>query len=459
MIPLLIVAAARLFAIGMVNSVIAPTQTRSRIEKQLHGVIEVLTQSSYPLTDSVLRQMGGLANAEFVLTDAHGTPIASGSSVHTSQLAANHLTARTVDQVTLGPQVTLNSRPYFHSSVWIERRANLAGPSVLHILFSKDEFNSAWRASFLPPLLVGIGTLVCVGLVVHLVAGRLSATLCRLGNEVTRLAEGDFSEVGQPPGDDETRDLAVAINQTASRLADFESELRQTERLRTVSMLGAGLAHEMRNAATGCRLAVDLHAQDCHSKNADESLSVARRQLTMMESRLQQLLRMGQRTASVGSQTVDLAGLVSQSVALIKPAASHANVALSWNEPIKEVLVDGDSEMLGQAVINLLLNALDAAARSRAAGSDDAAVSVKLRRRGETSELVVADSGEGPTDASGDRLFEPFVTSKAEGVGLGLAVAKRVVESFGGKIGWTRDSGYTKFTIELPLAEVGVEHG
>ena len=65
--------------------------------------------------------------------------------------------------------------------------------------------------------------------------------------------------------------------------------------------------------------------------------------------------------------------------------------------------------------------------------------------------VTVWDSGPGPTPEVAARLFEPFVTGKAEGVGLGLAVARQVVESHGGAIRWRREREKTVFEIELPL--------
>ena len=211
----------------------------------------------------------------------------------------------------------------------------------------------------------------------------------------------------------------------------------------------------MRNAATGCRLAVDLHAEECHGDDTDESLSVARRQLMIMEDRLRQLLQMGQGASGAGDREIDFAGLVSESVAMIRPAAAHAKVDFSWAEPEQPVVVSADPEMLGQAVMNLLLNALDAAVKNQASGAGAGSVSVRLRRDGGESELVVADSGAGPSEELAGDVFEPFVTGKAEGVGLGLAVAQRVVESCGGRIEWGRDTGLTKFTIRLAVGGSG----
>ncbi|MCG8448147.1 MAG: HAMP domain-containing histidine kinase, partial [Pirellulales bacterium] len=458
MLPLLAVAIASLLAVGIIHSHLVTQQTKARIEKRLHGVISVLSESSYPLTNSVLRQMGGLANAEFILTDKDGRRIAPGSSLKSTRLAADSFTASKVEQVSLDSTIVVDSRPYLHSSVWIERRPNIAKPAVLHILFAQDDFDAAWRASFLPPVFVGGMTIVAVTLVVHLVTRRVSKVLSNLGQEVERLAEGDFSEVLQPRLDDETKDLAVAVNRTAEQLAEYEREIRRTEQMQTVAMLGAGLAHEMRNAATGCRMAVDLHAESCQAGSEDDSLGVAKRQLLLMENRLQRFLQIGKENVTPNDQDLDFSKLVGELVSLVWPAARHAGVQLEWRQPEDSITVHADSELLGQAVMNLLLNALDAAAKSQTVANRTGAVCVELHNKADVSELIVSDSGNGPEAAVAGAVFEPFVTEKAEGIGLGLAVARRVVESYGGRISWNRVEGFTQFKICLPLAVAGAGH-
>ena len=77
---------------------------------------------------------------------------------------------------------------------------------------------------------------------------------------------------------------------------------------------------------------------------------------------------------------------------------------------------------------------------------------MEIGKDGETwGRVEIIDSGPGPPCSIADRLFEPFVTGKTDGVGLGLALARQVTEAHGGRIGWTRTGQQTIFFVELPL--------
>ncbi len=453
MVPLVVVALASLAAISVVHAHLSTVRTRDRVERQLQGVAAVLTGSGFPLTEAVLQQMSDLASAEFVLTTESGDTVASSFALSddsidwpTTTPAAEHAT-----EVSLGSVLKLNDNKYFHSSLELADRRGGLSPQVLHILFPQDEFNTAWRAMFLPPLLIGLAAIIAVILTTGLVAARINRVLQRLGRDVHRLAEGDFSAVEVPSVDDETKDLAVAVNQTATRLAEYEAETRRTEQMRTLAILGSGLAHEMRNAATGCRMAVDLHSEVCSGSTADDdSMEMARHQLSLMERRLQKFLQLGKQSVDGAEVDLDLAELVGELVALVRPSAKHAGVALDWQVLADDTTVHADAEQLSQAVMNLLLNAVDAAAHQSAVKGGSARVRVALDTSDGFLVLTVADSGEGPPEKLADTLFEPFVSDKPEGVGLGLAVARQVAKNSGGLLEWSRSADETQFVLRLP---------
>jgi C4-dicarboxylate-specific signal transduction histidine kinase len=126
-----------------------------------------------------------------------------------------------------------------------------------------------------------------------------------------------------------------------------------------------------------------------------------------------------------------------------------------WKRENGPALVAGNAERLGQTVINLLVNAIEAAAPSEINGESPARVRVELLRKPpEWFALTVSDTGSGPAANVQQTLFDPFVTDKPDGVGLGLSVAREIVVQHGGQIGWRRAESMTHFTVQLPIASV-----
>jgi len=450
MFPLLGVAMASLVAVGAISAILSERRTGEHVEQQLRQVVGVLSTSTFPLTDSVLRQMRDLSSAEFVLTDSGGATIAS-TLPHVGTMPDQPPVLRLKD-VSLGPSALLSGRWYFHTPVQLPLGGEPGRTGVLHVLFPQDEYRRAWRQAFVPPLVVGLATLVAVGAVASAVAGRMGRSTARLSDEVIRIARGDFRPVELPALDDEIRDLSAAVNRTAEMLAEYEKQVRHSEQMRTLTILGASIAHQLRNAATGCRMALDLHASECRALDSRECLDVARGQLRLMESQLQRFLRVGRQPAEAVRGDVDLRHVVEDLLPLVRPAAEHAGVTLDCRIATGGISVRGDEEALSQVVLNLLLNAVQAAQQNGIQRHEPRRVSVEVGTTAQReAEIVISDSGAGPAGSVADSLFEPFVTDKAAMPGLGLAVAKEVVTDHGGTIGWHRENGMTRFRVGLPL--------
>jgi signal transduction histidine kinase len=451
MIPLVAVAVISLTAVGVLNAVLAEQRTRAQIERQLREVVGVLTTSTFPLTNKVLQQMRGLSSAEFVLVDRAGDVTAS-SLLEKVRLPDERVTSR-IEDVQLGSSADVGRRWYFHTPVELTSNSEIGRNGVLHVLFPQDEYRRAWRQAFVPAFIVGVATSLVLAVVAWALATRMGRAIARLRTEVARIARGDFRTLPLPAVDDEIRDLSAAVNRTAEMLADYEQQVRRSEQMKTLSVLGASLAHQLRNAVTGCRMALDLHATDCPASDRGECLDVARRQLTLMESQLQRFLRIGKRPTELVLHDFELGSLVEELLPLVRPAAQHANVALECRIASQPLTVCGDEEALSQVILNMLLNAVEAAQQHSVSQQQPGRVAIEASARNAAAvEIIISDSGAGPNEAVAATLFEPFVTSKKEGAGLGLAMAKEVVEAHGGTIHWNRENGMTRFRVELPLS-------
>jgi signal transduction histidine kinase len=287
-----------------------------------------------------------------------------------------------------------------------------------------------------------------VVVVATLLARRFAQPIHRLGDQTARIAQGDFTPVAVGDVDDELRDLAVSINRMTERLSRYEREVRRSEQLRTLSQLGAGMAHQLRNAATGSRMAIELHQRQCGE--AVQSLEVALRQLRLMESYIQRFLALGRPRAAVRKPVV-LAALLDDVRSLVHPACLHAGIELSVAKSQQQLSILGDAEELRQLLLNLAMNAVDAVA-----GQETPAKRIELALEAKEPghcALCVRDSGPGPSPEISARLFEPFVTGKPEGTGLGLFVARQIAEDHEGVVRWQRCERMTEFRVELPLAK------
>ena len=298
-------------------------------------------------------------------------------------------------------------------------------------------------------MMVLIAAVIAVAIATWL-ARRFARPIRTLVAQTATIAQGDFTPMAVARRNDELRDLAESINHMTAQLADHQRQVRHNERLRTLGQLGASMAHQLRNAATGGRMAIELHRRDCPNGPSDESLDVALRQLGLMESYLRQFLSFGQPAPAV-RRRVGIASLVEEVLSLVRPSCVHAGIDLQLTAPAEPIELEGDPESLRQLVTNLILNAVDAAVSGQSA-APRVLIDV-ARESAEGGSIHVRDTGPGPAPSVRDQLFHSFVTTKPDGFGLGLFVAQQIAERHGGRLGWQREGEMTCFVFEFPLAK------
>jgi signal transduction histidine kinase len=428
----------------------AANHARHQIETRVRDVAHIVSEGIIPLAPSeqnhVLLWVKRLSGADYLLVKANGKRIGT-LDVEPERLPEENVSDdwRTLR---LGPSIRAGDDAYLCSGIRLLRGVN-AGDQ-LYIFYPESLWRDAlWQAVWPFLILGGSVGAASVALAVGLGQG-LSRRIGELERRTRRITGGDFSPVPLPSRNDEIRDLARSINEMAERLAQFQETTQRSERLRLLGQVGGGLAHQLRNGLTGVRLAVQLYVRESAEHTDTSALDVALRQLTLLETNLKRFLDLG-RDGDGRRERCSLSALVHEAVELLRPQCRHAGIELRWQPPNGEHILIGDPGRLGQLILNVLGNATEAA-------GPGGAVEVKLRddkrlaQRAPIVVLEVLDSGPGPKPEVADRMFEPFVTGKSEGVGLGLAVARQVAEAHGGNIVWSRQDGWTCFRIELPLA-------
>jgi signal transduction histidine kinase len=450
LLPTLSVVVLAIVLASGVSAYFGGRRARQAQEESLQRMVATLTEAPFPLSEWVLRQMSGLSGAEFVLLDQRNALQASTLRLDADDLAlvqqirndapASELAAR--------PTTLLGGRIYLSQRVPVSAHDPVSPAGSLVVLYPEDRSSAVMRQAAYPALTAGVIAMVAVVLVTTVLAHRFVQPIRQLGDRAAAIARGDFQPVAVWRHDDEIRDLAVSINRMSEQLGHYEVQVRRHEQLRTLDRLGAGMAHQLRNAVTGGRMAIELHQRECDAGPTSESLEVALRQLRLMESYLQRFMALG-RDRPQAAQDVCLATVVEDALSLVRPACVHAGIDLEFARPEEPCRVRGDPEALRQLTVNLVLNAVEAAGRQ---SSGRPRITVALESAGQDRvALHVQDTGAGPPPEVADRLFEPFISGKPEGTGLGLYVARQVVEGHHGSIHWQRHDGETCFTVELPL--------
>lgn len=418
-----------------------------RLAEQQWAVARTLTEprSTFRLTERVLEQMKGFSGAEFLFVPTNGPPESTFPDPQPAPPADVPTATQPADDAahTLGPSVEVAGKQYRCLRLLLRAPHPNAGGNLF--IFYPESLRQTAVADAVRPLLIlgGLGGLLAVALAVAF-GSRLVHRIRDLDARTRLIAAGDFRPMPVPPANDELRDLCAAVNDMARRLAEFQDELQRSERLRVLGQFSGGLAHQLRNAATGAKLAIELFLQENPSADP-EPLEVALRQLMRIESNLRQFLDLGK--PPVGKkQPCDLVQLIDQSVSLLKPQAQHAGMRLRWADRPSEAIVLGDPTALAHMIGNLIGNAVEAA-------GPGGMVEVRMLLDTETFIIEVLDSGPGPPPEVAARLFEPFVTGKPEGIGLGLAVAMQAAEAHCGSIEWERADGQTVFRVRLPRLE------
>ncbi len=251
----------------------------------------------------------------------------------------------------------------------------------------------------------------------------------------------------------EAHERNEALERANKALADTRTQLLQAERLAAVGRLSAGLAHEIGNPLTAILSLLDLVlAGDLTEAQQVDFLQRIRAENERIGAIVSGLLDFSRPDAAQGEAatgTSSPAAVAADLVRFFEPQKryAHARIAIADGAATRDVRMPAGP--LRQVLLNLLLNAADALeARGRRG-----LVLIAIEDAGESVRVVVEDDGPGIDPAVGDRLFEPFVTGKADrgGTGLGLAVCRGLVEAAGGRLELARTGPTgTRFALTLP---------
>jgi len=251
------------------------------------------------------------------------------------------------------------------------------------------------------------------------------------------------------------RFAVIALIYSQSSAEKLQQTIQQLQRLASLGLLSAGIAHEIKNAL----VAIKTFAQLLMEKNRDAELArIVNRELQRVDSLISQMLTF----ASPGRTTygtVAIHKLLNGALEMIQHQLKHKNIMLHRAYNAAQDVVRGNPHQLQQAFLNLLLNAADAMDNNgcleivtQLVKAENTATALKETCSSPLIQVTIKDNGIGITSSNMKRLFEPFFTTKRHGTGLGLSITRRIVQEHGGCI--TVESierKGTTFNVLLPI--------
>jgi PAS domain S-box-containing protein len=247
-------------------------------------------------------------------------------------------------------------------------------------------------------------------------------------------------------GGDERKQLVI-VQDVGDRVA-MENTLREQERLASLGMLAAGVAHEVNTPITGISSYAQMLLADTATSDPRYDLLKKVEKQTFRAARIVNSLLDFARNRPSEQADLSLVPVLEESLSLLSERVAEAGLSLSWDPPAGEdLLVWGNETELQQVFTNLVINAIDAMKGT------DAAISVSMNYDAQWISTVVEDSGPGIPSDDLENIFQPFYSTKlAEGgTGLGLSISFNIIRHHGGQIRVVSQPGEgSQFIVELP---------
>jgi hypothetical protein len=297
------------------------------------------------------------------------------------------------------------------------------------------------------------GAFVICAVVFMVIAVVFRRPLLELQHKITMVRLGDLhATVEFANRKDEIGDLGRDFNAMVRQLRESREEIQhlhrnqmsRAEHLATLGELAAGLAHEIRNPLAGIAGVIEIVGRDLPKESpARKVLKDVRTEVAHINRIVTDLLEIARPKAPVFS--LSDVGVTAEQALLFaheQAAAKSISLELMKDEPLPPI--EHDSGQIQQVLLNLLLNAVQACA-------EKGSVKVQFGQDEESVWIAVTDTGRGIAPETLPNIFRPFFTTKGNGTGLGLPLAKRIVEDHGGRIeveSWPGKG--SRFAVYLP---------
>ena len=237
------------------------------------------------------------------------------------------------------------------------------------------------------------------------------------------------------------------IEKRAQERLELIEQLNRAERLSSLGEMVAGISHEIRNPLGIIRSSAELLMKKRASSDPDSSIpQIIVEEATRLNGIITDFLNYS-RPRTPDLMPCHVVAILEKNIALLKPQIDQQGYTIrrAYQENIPEIMADAD--MLYQAFLNIVMNAM----QSMPEGGE---ITVAISTNGDSVTMVWEDAGEGVPEDVLEKVWDPFVTTKEKGTGLGLGIVKNIIEAHGGGVGiGNRDVGGTSVSVTLPVKQ------
>ncbi len=303
-------------------------------------------------------------------------------------------------------------------------------------------------------LVAGAGAVAICGALLVVLTYTVQRPMVELQQKIAQLGRGDLTAcVSFAHRNDEIGDLGRNFNQMVVQLRESREEIERLHRTQmsraehfaTLGEMATGLAHEIRNPLAGIAGVIEIISRDLPATSpAREVVKDVRQEIARINHIVTDLLQTARpHPPQVGKS--DLNVTIEHAVMLARQQALARGVEIALHKDPELPEIEHDSDQIHQVMLNLLLNAMQAIERK-------GKVEVTLSQKNAAAVIEVADNGRGIPPENLPNIFRPFYTTKGDGTGLGLSLARRIIEDHQGRIDVASTVGKgSTFAVVLPL--------
>ncbi len=321
----------------------------------------------------------------------------------------------------------------------------------IHLTINTEDFSGLMRKRLLQRMLAAVVVFGFGIVFIVYLAKRYTKPIEEVVEAARMVAGGDLNQSLETERKDEIGELTHSFNYMVQRLREereLEERLRKAEHLAGIGQFSTSIAHEIRNPLNFISLSIDhmkeryRPAEPDKSKAFDSLISNIKKEIQRVSGFAESFLEYG-RPLELRLEKTRIVELIEDVLSLVMAKAEKENIRIVREyETEPELLMD--SEFIKTCLYNVILNAFQAMPRG-------GTLTITTTPQDRWCCVTIADTGVGISEEKAARIFTPFFTTKSKGLGLGLALTKRVIEEHGGKVDFrsTEGAGST-VTILLP---------